>query len=104
MATKKSVSEPAKYVRKKYVTVQEIREAVSRIDDARATIEVALKELDDQHIVGMSFDGVGWAARALDALKSYGAAVRGAIHDPRSEKTFAEREGGTPSRGTKGSR
>ena len=90
MAAKKSVSEREKYVRKKYVTVQEIREAVSKIDDARATIEVALRELDDQNIIGMSFDGVGWAARALDALKSYGAAIRGAIHDPRSEKVYAD--------------
>ena len=104
MAAKKSVGEPAKYVRKKYVTVQEIREAVSKIDDARATIEVALRELDDQNIIGMSFDGVGWAARAIDAMKSYGAAIRGAIHDPRSEKVYAEPEGDRPSKGAKGSR
>ncbi len=104
MTEKKSSAAPKKYVRKRYVTVQEIREAVSQIDDSRAMIDAALMDLDKARIVGMSFDGVGWAARAIDALKSYGAAIRGAIHGPRSEKVIAEREGDRPSKGVKGSR
>ena len=80
----------AKGVRKRQLSVQEIREALAELDQARVEMDAVLVNLDAKRIVEIEFDGVGNAHRAALALGGYCSAISGAITDPRCNKVYAD--------------
>ena len=80
----------AKGVRKRQLSVQEIRDALAELDQARVEMDAVLANLAAKRIVEIEFDGVGNAHRAALALGGYCSAISGAITDPRCNKVYAD--------------
>lgn len=80
----------SKGVRKRQLSVQQIREALAELDQARVEMDAVLANLAAKRIVEIEFDGVGNAHRAALALGGYCSAISGAITDPRCNKVYAD--------------
>lgn len=87
--TEKSLETVAARKNKRMMSVQAIRDAVDKIDFARAKLASVLNELDEERIIELEFAGVLYAGRAEMAIGSYSSAIRGAITDPRCVKVHA---------------
>jgi hypothetical protein len=81
--------EPEIGKRKRMVPIGDIEVVLKQMQQVSAHLVVILKDLKQEKITDIEFDGVGLAERGMMALGSYASAIRGAITDPKSQKVYA---------------
>ena len=89
MANANSKKEPAVGKRKRLIPIGDIEQVLKSTQQIVAHLTVILKDLKQEKITDIEFDGVGLAERGLMAIGSYASAIRGAITDPKSQKVVA---------------
>lgn len=81
--------DPVEGKRKRLIPVGDIEQVLKDVQRVTAHLTVILKDLKQEKITDIEFDGVGLAERGLIAIGSYAAAIRGAVTDPKSKKVYA---------------
>lgn len=88
MPAKKIAKTTGRQLRKRPVSLSEIKEMAEQLRAYVETLDAAVELIQRKRIATLEIDGVGLVARGVQLVGRYAANVSGGINDPTVAKTY----------------